>query len=243
MLPAESLTSFMFCFYNISIDNFLQVNNLTANDDNQTFNYTDPAELEANPSAEPTKVQVQLVLSSSGYDEIIYYFDEKSESIQPLTNESSTIIMTSQYESGIMTILDTTSTIAISISYNMVIVPLSSKTDEVKDSLSSGALTGIIVGSPLTFLVLMIAGVFVYKCHRNRKESFALMMKDLNSGTIITTVQQSRVKISDQLVSPEFLRSQLNSGQSRRDHHIVTVEDLRRRSNQTPSDNPKGQDS
>jgi hypothetical protein len=97
--------------------------------------------------------------------------------------------MTSKYESGIMTILDTKSTIAISISYNLVIVPLSSKTDEVKDSLSSGALTGIIVGSPLTFFVLMLAGVFVYKCHRNRKESFALMMKDLNSGTIITTVQ------------------------------------------------------
>ncbi len=58
MLPAESLTSFMFCFYNISIDNFLQFNNLAANDDNETFNYTDPAELEANPYAEPTKIQV-----------------------------------------------------------------------------------------------------------------------------------------------------------------------------------------
>ena len=105
--------------------------------------------------------------------------------------------MTSQTKSGIMTILDTTSTIAISITYDLIIVPLSSPTEEENYTLSTAAIAGIAVGSPISFLILLLLTVFVYKCLRNRKESFALMMNDLNTGTIISNVQQSRVKISD----------------------------------------------
>ena len=38
LLPSETLTSFKFCAYNISIDKFIDFNYLVPNDDNRTFN-------------------------------------------------------------------------------------------------------------------------------------------------------------------------------------------------------------
>lgn len=132
-----------------------------------------------------------------------------------LTNETSTIILTPVSRAGILTILDTSSTIAISITYNLIMVPIYiEEVDLTGGRLTAGQIVGVAVGSSIGFIVVSLCTVFIHNCCKHRTESFERMKQDLNTHTILTSAvpQQSRVKISDQLVSPEFLRSQLNSG-------------------------------
>jgi len=132
-----------------------------------------------------------LLISTSGPDELIYYFDETSQELLLLSNETSSITLTPVSQPGIFTILDTSDTIAISITYNLMTVIISEKDqDQLNGRLTVSEIIGVAIGSSIGFIAISLCTGFIHKCWKRRAESFERMKQDLNTHTILSSVPQ-----------------------------------------------------
>jgi hypothetical protein len=188
------------------------------------------------------------MLNSSGEDQLVYFYNEDTREIKALSNESTYVNVTNTSDIGIFSLLDTSDTIAVSIYYRLYVVDLNpeSAIDEiVPEPIKPIIIFAIVIGSIFGCLVFSLATIFFYKCHKNRKHTFEAMHNDLRNTTILQSAPSGRVKIAETTKSSErFTKgggADSNSGQPRiiassqgkRDGGLITVEDLRRKSQNT----------
>jgi hypothetical protein len=129
----------------------------------------------------PKRKRLQIHLTTSGFDQLIYFFNKNTSEIIPLINSTNRITINPEDDIGLLGVFDSSGTIATTINYLLTVTDedLFDDDREERRGLAPIIIFVIVISSVIGFILLVVACYFMIKALRGSRKTLIRMNNEI----------------------------------------------------------------